>query len=317
MKALLTCAFLLSLHFYCRAQKQVQFYYLSIGSADYEQNPKRFAEPGFVPFDNLPQAQLSASLMSKVFEKYTHAKGITLISSPSAMITKKRLFYSLNELEAQVKKDKAKRPFIILYYCGHGISENMGWNQFLIPGDYTAFPGNKSFDSLLGNLIFLGDITDSFLKRHYDYMVLVDCCREQGKDSSLPEKRLSYFFDQQNLETFKIVVQGLKYLNEYHQANPVVFAITPGKVAPTVILPEQEFVQAASDDEVGPICRRSLLVLNHFEKSGKQSIIVSEFINAIISGSLDNKSPQSISYYEDKTKNAALFKLFIKLNDPQ
>jgi hypothetical protein len=298
--------FLLFLSMKGNAQTTYQFYYLSVGCGNYEHRPEKFSEPDFIPFDDLPEAVLSAKLMQGLFKKYVHAKGQLVVSTGNRFITRQRLFDNLQLLQNSIKKDRAKKPFIILYYCGHGISENMGWNQFLIPGNYTAIPGNKNFEELMQKLIFLGDITDFFLKRKYEYMVLIDCCRKEGKDSSLPEKRLSYFFDRQNIETFKTVAAGLKYLNEYHQAKPVVFATKPGTVAPTVPVPPQRRlnVKLNPGDEVGPLCRRSLLALNRFDQSGQQQWTAGGFVHLITDASLDKQSPSSISYYEDDPAHA-------------
>ena len=302
------CVFLL-LTLQSQGQEARQFYYLVIGSANYEQNAAKFKEPDFVPYDELSAAANSARLMTAIFLKYMQARGITAISTRSSMITKQKVSILLHQLDEKIRADGAKNPFILFYYCGHGISENMGWNQFFIPGNYTRYPGDKSFDELGKSLIFLGDITDFFLKKKYSYMAMVDCCRERNKDSSLPEKRLSYFFSQQNVETFKIVVQGLKYLNEYHQASPVIFAISPGSVAPTVSIPSQSFVSGLStDDEAGPLCRRTILIAQSFERSGQVSMTLSSFVAAITKASLDTNSPHSVSFFVDpnhKTGNIA------------
>jgi len=313
MKRLLAIA-LLWVAGVCRAQPVYQYYYLSVGSGNYEHRPEKFAEPGFLPFDELPEAILSARLMQGLLEKGAKAKGELVLSAEHSFITKQRLLAGLNRLDQRIRADHAVHPFIVFYYCGHGISENMGWNQFFIPGNYTRTPGNKSFEELNNSLIFLGDITDFFLKKKYEYMVLVDCCRKEGKDSSLPEKRLSYFFSQQNVETFKTVVAALKYLNEYHQANPVVFAISPGSVVPTVAVPEQSFIpdSKAIADEVGPLCRRSLLVYQRFSRGAKKEMTVHDFVAMATGKSLDGGSPAPVSFYEDQAPHASGLVIFRK-----
>jgi hypothetical protein len=295
------------------AQDDYQYYFLVIGSANYEQHASKFAEPGFVPFDDLSAATNLARIMAAVFSKYRNAQGLTVISTANSMVTKRRVTLALGQLQQRILKDHATKPFILFYYCGHGISENMGWNQFLIPGNYTKTPGNKSFEDLSHDLIFLGDITDFFLHHKYPYMALIDCCRERNKDSSLPEKRLSYFFSQQNIETFKIVVAGLKYLNEYHQDFPVVFAISPGEVAPTVQLPSQTLVPAlTTDDDSGPLCRRTLLVLETFKHSAAKSLPLAKFIQQITFAGTDHESAQSVSFYEDPKHETAGIPIFQK-----
>jgi hypothetical protein len=283
------------------AQPVDRYYYLTVGAGHYEHRSVLFKERGFLPFEDLPEANTSAQLMEGFFSNAVGAKGILLNSANHQYITRRRLFTSLAALDRQIRADHASRPFILFYYCGHGISENMAWNQFLIPGDYTHIPGSKGFEELSRDLIFLGDITDFFEKRKYPYMALIDCCRKEGKDSALPEKRLSYFFDSQNLQTFKTVVAGLKYLNEYHQTSPVVFAIRPGLQAPTVPRPAAlPFTVPNMADETGPICRRSLIFYQDLLKGEARAAGIADYIKALTSNDLDPLSPVSVSFYEDK-----------------
>src|SRR4051812_39672650 len=87
------------------AQSKFDVYYLSIGSAHYEHDSKKFREPNFIPYDDLPEANFSASVMTKVFQKFSAAKGITLMSSDKSMLTKKRILSAVDSLGRLVAKD--------------------------------------------------------------------------------------------------------------------------------------------------------------------------------------------------------------------
>jgi hypothetical protein len=219
-------------------------------------------------------------------------------------MAKNRIMSAIDSM-GQVMR-KAKQPLFVFYYCGHGISENMGWNQFLIPGDYTSIAGTKQIGELADDLIFLGDITDRLDKLKIRYLVLVDCCRKEQVDNSLPEGRLRYFFDQKNVETFKTVVVALKMLNEYHQINPVVFSIAPGNSTPIVDLPTLKSFNLQlprQNNQVGPICRRLLLTLDA-ESHG--TITLQQLVTHLTGPNLDQESPTSVSFYlaeEDSQKN--------------
>ncbi len=215
---------------------------------------------------------------------------------------------AIDSISKIIVRDKVKNPLLVIYYCGHGISENLAWNQYLIPGDYTQLPGNKSIEILNKQLISLGDLTDKLEKCKYPYVILADCCRKETADNSFPEKRLQYFFDRQNLETLKTVVSALKYLNEFHQSNPVIFSIVPGRVAPTVELPKNDIAGNLKTDtasEVGPLCRRLLLVLNK-SFSTHSSISLGELVKSLIDPTLDKHSPVSVSFFESEGKEAEL-----------
>lgn len=235
MYKLFTSLLLLLCSFSTVAQQKFQVYYMVVASTHYEQDSKKFKEKNFVPYDDLPEATFSAIIMTKVFQQYGNGKGITLLSSEKNKMTKRMILNGLDSLKKKITADRPANPLIIFYYCGHGISENMAWNQFLIPGSYTWVAGAQPFDQLTNNLIFLGDITDRLSSIKCRYMVLLDCCRKEEKDYSLPEARMRYFFGEKNVETFKTVAAVLKIQNEYHQADPVVFSIASGNQLPLLI----------------------------------------------------------------------------------
>jgi hypothetical protein len=129
---------------------------------------------------------------------------------------------------------------------------------------------------------------------------------------SLPEARLRYFFDEQNLDNLKLILQVVKFINEYHEINPVVFSITPGKVAPTVGLPENGITKSigrATSSDVGPICRRLVLRL---ETAPDQALSLSQLIKGLTCPNLDvDQSPVSVSFYkeeDDALKNWNVFR---------
>lgn len=286
----------------CFGQKKANnFYYLAIGSGIYNQN---VIDSTSVPFENLPEANYSAEIMQKFFEKTLEAKGILYTSTEEHLVTKNIIFSLIDSLVDIIKKDKCKNPYIIFYYCGHGVSENLAWNQFLVPGNFIENSNRKDFDSLIQDLIYLGDINDYFIKKKYKYMVMIDCCRKENYDTSFSGDRMKMFFTQQNVETLKSVVGALKFMNEYHQSNPVVFSIKPGYYAPLVPFPNlSNFVLDFSNvTDIGPLCRRTLMIFDKFLQGNTTNLTVQGFINQIIKIELDAKSPQSICNFEDDTR---------------
>jgi len=291
-------------------QDKLDIYYLSIGAANYEHDTKKFKEKGFVPYDNLPEAILSANIIANVFTEHSAAKGRIVLSTDTRLVTKKRLFAEIDSVKAMIKKDRPKNPFFILYYCGHGISENLAWNQYLIPGDYTYIAGTKKFDDINKHLIWLGDLADTLKK--LPYMIMVDCCRKEEADNEFPEKRMRYFFSDQNVETFKTIVGALRYINEFHQSSPIIFSIVPGQSAPTVDIPDKQKVAAWKLDtslQIGPLCRRMLLAMNAIDNG--RTISISSFVRMITDSLFDSGSPTAVSFYEseeDKLKSSILLR---------
>jgi len=292
-------------------QEKFNIYFLSIGAAHYEHDSKKFSEKNFIPYDDLPEANFSATVMAKVLQKYATAKGITLQSTDKNMLTKKRILSAVDSLGRLLAKAPSKNALLVVYYCGHGISENLGWNQFLIPGNYTKIAGTKKIDDLTNDLIYLGDITDKLDKLNKRYVVLIDCCRKEEVDNSLPEARLRYFFDERKLENLRSMVAVVKFINEYHSINPVVFSIAPGELAPTVDLPDIAIVKSLNVQDVfqvGPVCRRLLLTL---QSATRGPLSLSDIIKGLIDPALDrDQSPISVSFYrkeEDTLANSHLF----------
>jgi hypothetical protein len=283
---------------FCLAQNIPSFYYVSIGSSDYEQEVK---DSLFIPFENLPEASYSAITMQGVLEKNFNAKGIQYNSTNQSKVNKKLIFSLLDRVTKMIKKDNHKNPFLIFYYCGHGISENLAWNQFLIPGDYQGDSTRTDFDSMIKDLIFLGEINEYLISKKYKFLMLVDCCRKENHDTSFPEKRMQYFFTEQNVETLKTLVFALKYLNEFHQQNPVVFSIKPGDLAPVVPYPELQHIEYKPNvvTPIGPLCRRSLILFDSYLGT-KSTLTLDKFIKLLTSNELDKETPLPVCNFEDE-----------------
>lgn len=311
MKLIILSLLILQFNYFLVGQDKLDIYYLSVGSAHYEHDSKKFKEKQFIPYDNLPESNLSAKITADLFKTYGNAKGRSLLSTDFRFVTKEKLFAEIDSVKYMIKKDKPKNPIFVMYYCGHGFSENLSWNQFLIPGDYTNIPGTKKNENLVKNLIWLGDITDKLDKDKVRYMILIDCCRKEERDNSFPKKGMHYFFSDQNVETLETVVTVLRHLNEFHQPNPVIFSITPGESAPVVDIPDKNLVNKwglDSSQQIGPICRRMLLILNSI--SEKKFILMSDYVKHLIN-IVDPGSPTSVSFYErenDKFKNYILLR---------
>lgn len=294
------------------SQTPLDVYFLSVGSEHYEQDAKKFREKNFIPYDNLPEARLSAAIMSQIFSRYAAGKGRTLFSEDGKPLTKTKILAGIDSVRSMIVKGKSKNPFFIFYYCGHGISENLAWNQFLIPGNYTYIPGSKGIDHLNKNLIWMGDLADKLDRFKIPYMLLIDCCRKEEKENSFPEKRMQYFFSEQNMQTFRSLVSVLKFMNEFRQTNPVVFSIVPGEVAPVEDLPKKDIVAGWGLDsslQVGPICRRILKMTDLINQTS--FLTVETFIKRLTSNTFDRQSSTSLSFYlaeEDKYRNYPLLK---------
>jgi hypothetical protein len=322
-----------------KAKSPYTFYYLTIGCENYERDESKFYDQDFIPFDELPQASTSARTMETLLKQSLKAKGFNLSSTEQNLITKTRIFSSLAKLDAQIKNDKAAKPFIIFYYCGHGTSDNLAMSQILIPGDFTISEKEQKSNQkdrvnvLKQHIILLRDISDYFEKRKYSYMLLVDCCRQtMGKDVRkifltvaneqydkvlanedwINEMKKAGASDEDfkglkaNFDTsMKDMLKQFNTINEYHQSNAVVFATTPGKEAEPVHFPHNNIIKLVdrdNEEDIGPVCRRTILAFEKFYNSKNLTYTIRDFVNDLKDIKLDKESVPSISGYEEETE---------------
>lgn len=293
------------------AQSDLNVYFLAVGSGHYEQDAKKFREKGFVPYDNLPEANLSASIMAEFFSRFAMAKGKVLLSEHEKPLSKASLLAGIDSVGALIRREKPKNPFFILYYCGHGISEDVLWNQYLIPGNYTYIPGTKDVSHLEKNLIWLRSLDIKLNNLAVPFMVLIDCCRKAQTEYGFNEKNLQYFFSKENAETFGTIIQVLQKLDELSTDKPFLFSISPGKSAPVVDIPDKALVAnwgLDSSFQIGPICRRTLKLVDLLKDDFQISSL--GFVKLLTTKGIDSGTPTSVSNLKEgaNVKEYPLFK---------
>jgi len=276
-------------------------FYLSIGSAHYE---KKNIPEGYESFDDVNGARRSARYVHELFSKKANGKGSMLRSETDKPLTKTMIIQGIESMIKLAKKSKSKNPLLVFYYCGHGISEGIGWNQFLVPGDFNKKPKNLSSDPLaldlekLSNeLLYVGEITDLLSKSEFQYMCLIDACYE-GKEEKFSV--LENYLSPTAVSNFKDVATILRFMNEYHIQNPVVFATKPGttvKVTVDPLLPE--------GTSIGPLCRKLMLVRNKL--SELETLSMMDVVILLSDPEFDEKTKNVISNYE--FNNSGLFTL--------
>jgi hypothetical protein len=115
----------------CLAQSRFDIYYICIGSGIYKNNPN----PASMHWENIPDAERSANVMASALSQYGNAKGVTLVSNKNQLFSKIVFENALNQIWDQMLKDKPVNPLLVIYYCGHGFSENLINTQVLLGGD--------------------------------------------------------------------------------------------------------------------------------------------------------------------------------------
>lgn len=272
--------------------QEFDVFYLSIGSSHYK---KENIPEGYESFDDVNGARRSARYVHEMFSLKGNGKGSMLRSQAGKPLTKTMMIKEVQSMIKLAKKSKAKNPLLVFYYCGHGVSEGIAWNQFLVPGDFVRKPKNLSsdplaldLDELSNELLYVGEVTDLLSESGFQYMCLIDACYE-GKEERFSV--LENYFSPAATENFKDIAAVLRFMNEYHTQNPVVFATTPGTTTKVTIDPL--FPEGTS---IGPLCRKLMLVNNKLEEL--ETLSMMDVVMLLSDPEFDEKTKKVKSNYE-------------------
>ncbi len=343
MRTILLLSIFFALAKFAGAQSTYQFYYLSIGSAHYEHDPSKIGVEDYSPQDDIESATTSTLLMKQLFEKEVGAKGSTMISTEDSLVTRQRVFDRMDDLIATIKKDKAAKPFIIFYYCGHGALDKGSLIEFLLMGDYAIdLVKHKSYphstNKAVNKIIQVQEINDYFSAKNIEHMILIECCRQNLAEVSGARTAIdtlkSYMYrlidstakvallhgmtkedmdidvaeakEDQN-ESFEDAYLGFQAINKFKQPNPVIFATIPGVSTKPVHIPKTKLINFDEIDQtsdIGPLCRRSIIAFDRFLKSGKQLYLIQNYVTDLLDKNLDDNSIPSNSGYKDNVDHA-------------
>lgn len=279
------------------AQTAYNIFYLSIGSGHYK---RIFDEtPGaYHGLDNMPAAINSALRMAALLDTMGAKKGRVLTSSPGKYLTRRQMLESTKQLIQSVKLSKVKDPLIVFYYCGHGFSNGKSEAHYIPPGDYIKNPrtlNESDLDSTLAPL----DVREMLDESKIHYIMLLDCCYEgeqHAPDRLSPAVVKALGLEQMDElmgDTYKLLVA----MNRMVGPDPVVFSTKAGNTVPVV-----RYRFADGEQWVGPLCRRSHMVMN--EKLAKEArVTVSDFTVMLLSSTLDDKTSTSQSGWVLDTQN--------------
>lgn len=274
--------------------QEFDVFYLAVGNAHYENRVEKFKE-NYSPFCPVGGARRSARYVGELLERRANAKGLILRSEGNNLLSKENILNAVIELIKTVNHSDAENPLIVFYYCGHGVSEGIAWSQFLVPGDFTEKPIDLStnplaieLDILSEKLIYLGEITDLFEDSSIPYFCLIDACYEtQIEDFSTLDK----WFNPSTVELFKETSEVLRFMNEYHQSKPVIFATQPGASVKTVTDPN-----LPEGVKIGPLCRRLILIEKQLDNIDYLTLM--DVVMLFQDSDFDSLTPSSISHYK-------------------
>jgi len=262
-----------------------QVYFVTIGSSWYAAP----TAPNLHGFSRLRGANKSAREIADHLQRGGARFGTVLTSDDGKFVSLADINNALERVLAQIRADRPSAPLIFFYFVGHGISEGVAWNHFSMPGSF-VYRGDASslpVDALAEKTLHAATLADKLDKTHVPYLVLLDTCYE-GTEARFDSPVLTG----PAIESLRSVASVLRFSNEFHQDNPILFSTTPGTVVSTVPDPTD-----AESDPVGPLARRVMILLDGFLNLGHE-LSLGAFVTRMASTDLDQATKPAVTHAE-------------------
>ncbi len=297
-----------------QAAQTYDIFYLAVGNTDYLDIIPPGSETGPVKlqsFADLDDGARSAREMASYLDGAGAVYGMTLVSENGKLVVREDVLNALDKLLVKVKESKSPNPLVVFYFCGHGISEGIGWNHFSIPGGFILSSDDakkmseNAIEVMAKNAIHAGDISDKIEKVTSSYMLLLDSCYE-GKERSAASPFLTRQVEQNLNDSFKI----LRVLNEFRGPGIAIFATLPGSYVEMVNDPKNAEIM------LGRIARRTILILDQARKT-KNKLPVGEFLRKISDQKFDRETNSVLTRSVPGKPNTNLIKGFKAIRAPR
>lgn len=263
-------------------------YYVCIGSQHYEQDFSKY-DLGFYGFQNIPVANISASLIAKMLYKNGAKYGELHESDASNLITKEKIDSAINRVIDTIKNDKlnakSQFPLLVFYFSGHGIADNMFNDLYMVPGNFTCNI-ESSLYSLLGTKSFRSFNLESKLMTLPGYicaMAILDCCYDTIGTPS------EYLNDSTMIKYKNDLHEGVEAQRNLALAKdciyPIIFSTHVGNSITPVASPD------GANEQVSPICRRTILAYK------KPRFTLRQFVTMLTSENLDTETIPAVTYW--------------------
>lgn len=274
------------------ARQSYDLFYLAVGSSHYadDRSPKGFK--------NLDGANKSARKVSALLDRAGAVAGITLVSAGDRFVTRRDVLRALGDVLTKAKRSGSKNPLVIFYFCGHGVSEGVGWNHFSIPGDFVVPAEKVDIQTLTDSAIYAGEVADAIEAQKIPGLLLLDACYE-GKEAELPDAVISRQLAQNLTDIFKV----LRHINEFRGPTLAVFSTKPGTIVPMASDP----LDPESQLGVGPLGRRMMLKFDQAFRS-TNGLTIAQLLRQMSSPSFDPETQSVMSLSVPEQPAAQLIK---------
>jgi hypothetical protein len=236
-------------------------YYLSVGSAHYQDTTLDFPSAGEVAHEIADTLKLAGAV-----------DGLTLTSKEGAYVTRGNIWGALNQITSKAKA--ARNPLVVYYFLGHGGTVEKGLYHASVLGHYKPSDLDASDITRSSSIIGTQEIADSLQRQKLPYILILDNCYYR--------KSVGVLDDIATATTWKIIDL---INNAIRLTDPaiVLYAAQPGGVVQALEHPENK--RRAS----GPLARRLLLLLKATFAS-QQVMTVANFLQQMNDPAFDRES---------------------------
>jgi hypothetical protein len=184
-------------------------------------------------------------------------------------------------------RSKPRSPLLVVYFAGHGIGEGVAWNHFAVPGNfvYRGAPERLDLEGLSRLTLHSASLVDTLEKLKVPFILILDTCYE-GKEGRFDSPVLAG----PAIESLRSVAGILRYMNEFHGPNPVLFSEEPGKTVDTA--PDPFDTDA---DSVAPLARRAMIVFKKFQTE-RVDLTLGEFLMRMTASGTDPRTAPAITH---------------------
>ena len=255
-----TAAALLMMTSLGKAETTREVFVLSIGSGDYAETESS----DVYAFADNDAAYLGAQRVAKIF-RYGGARHVLqLLGRDGEYLSIFDVYTAIDDIATKALNSGAADPILVIYFSGHGISENFGYNLFLVPGDliipHRALDLDETITTAIRTVIDIEGVgvrapTTLNLKERLDktgipYLLVIDTCFET--DASL-DIELVRRFSEELAELMSNTSDIVRFLSLPRGPHPIVFSAQPGAWA----LPEED--PTNKNNFIAPLARRLVL----------------------------------------------------------
>lgn len=155
-----------------------------------------------------------------------------------------------------------------------------------MPGDltYTGEPDKLSAESLAEQAVYAAALVDRLKKAGVHYLLILDTCYE-GTPSRFDSPVLTAVASQ----NISDIAKALRFMNEFHQEEPVLFSTTPGSTVPVAPDPTDP-----KNNSMGPLARRLVLLVDA-RVASKRQISVGDVVDWLGSPSADRDTRPAVT----------------------